>query len=90
MNKGDLIGKVAVSAGITRAQAEDAVNAVVDCITTALKEGDDVALIGFGTFRVRHRPARIGHNPRTKERIQIAAKNVASFRPGKKLKDALS
>lgn len=90
MNKGDLISKIADSSGISKSQAEDALNAVLDGITGALKNDDSVTLIGFGTFSVNHRPARQGRNPQTGATIQIAAKNVAKFKPGKKLSDALN
>lgn len=90
MNKGDLINKIADSAGISKSQAEDALNAVLDGITGALKNDDSVTLIGFGTFSVNHRPARQGRNPQTGATIQIAAKNVAKFKPGKKLSEALN
>jgi DNA-binding protein HU-beta len=90
MNKGDLINKIADSSGISKSQAEDALNAVLDGITGALKNDDSVTLIGFGTFSVNHRPARQGRNPQTGATIQIAAKNVAKFKPGKKLSDALN
>jgi DNA-binding protein HU-beta len=90
MNKGDLISKVAESAGITKGQAEDALNAVIDGITDALKNDDTVTLIGFGTFSLSKRPARSGRNPQTGETIMIAAKNQAKFKPGKKLNDAIN
>mgnify|MGYP000265292289 FL=1 len=90
MNKGDLINKIADSAGITKGQAEDALNAVLDGITDALKSDDTVTLIGFGSFSVSHRAARAGRNPQTGETIQIAAKNLAKFKAGKKLTDALN
>ena len=90
MNKGDLINKIADSAGITKGQAEDALNAVLDGITDALKIDDTVTLIGFGSFSVSHRAARAGRNPQTGETIQIAAKNLAKFKAGKKLTDALN
>lgn len=90
MNKGDLISKIADSASITKGQSEDALNAVLDGITEALKNDDSVTLIGFGTFSVSHRAARAGRNPQTGETIQIAAKNLAKFKAGKKLTDALN
>jgi len=85
-----LINKIADSAGITKGQAEDALNAVLDGITDALKSDDTVTLIGFGSFSVSHRAARAGRNPQTGETIQIAAKNLAKFKAGKKLTDALN
>ena len=90
MNKGDLINKIAEDAGITKGQAEDALGAVLDGITKALKGDDSVTLVGFGTFSVSKRDARTGRNPQTGETIKIAAKNVAKFKPGKKLSDALN
>ena len=90
MNKGDLINKIAEDAGITKGQAEDALSAVLDGITGALKGDDSVTLVGFGTFSVSKREARQGRNPQTGATIQIAAKNVAKFKPGKKLSDALN
>ena len=90
MNKGELVSKIADTAGITKGQAEDALNAALDAITTALKEDDSVTLIGFGTFSVNKRPARAGRNPQTGETIQIAAKNLAKFKAGKKLTEALN
>lgn len=90
MNKGDLIAKIQADADVTKGQAEDALNAVLDGIAGALKAGDSVSLIGFGTFSVNNRPARQGVNPRTGDKIQIAAKNVAKFKPGKKLSESLN
>ena len=90
MNKGDLVSKIAESAGITKGQAEDALNAVLDGITDALKNDDTVTLIGFGSFSVSHRAARTGRNPQTGATIQIAAKNLAKFKAGKKLTEALN
>ena len=90
MNKGDLVSKMADSAGITKGQAEDALNAVLDGITDALKNDDTVTLIGFGSFSVSHRAARTGRNPQTGATIQIAAKNLAKFKAGKKLTEALN
>jgi DNA-binding protein HU-beta len=85
MNKGDLISKVAESTSLTTAQAKEAVNSVLGNIEASLKDGDKVAVIGFGTFTVSERPARTGRNPKTGEAIQIAAKNVIKFKPGKEL-----
>jgi nucleoid DNA-binding protein len=90
MNKGDLINKIAESANLSKAQATDALNAVLDGITDSLKDGDKVTLIGFGTFSVSHREARSGRNPQTGETIQIAAKNVVKFKPGKEISDAVN
>lgn len=90
MNKGDLINKIADGADITKAQATEALNAVLDGIGDALDSGDKVTLVGFGTFSVSHRDARTGRNPQTGETIQIAAKNVVKFKPGKELTDKVN
>lgn len=90
MNKGDLVSKIADTAGITKGQAEASLNAVLDGITDALKNDESVTLIGFGTFSVSKRAARTGRNPQTGATIQIAAKNLAKFKAGKKLSDALN
>lgn len=90
MNKNDLTGVVADKAGITKAQAADAVDAVFDAITDTLKGGDDVRLVGFGTFAVSRRKASKGRNPATGAEIDIPASNQAKFKPGKALKDAIN
>jgi DNA-binding protein HU-beta len=90
MNKGDLIAKIQSDADLTKSQAESALAAVLDGVASALQSGDSVSLIGFGTFSVNNRPARQGVNPRTGDKIQIAAKNVAKFKPGKKLSESLN
>jgi len=90
MNKGDLINKIAGDAGITKGQAESALDALLEGISGALKKGDSVTLVGFGTFSVSKRDARTGRNPQTGETIKIAAKKVAKFKPGKKLSDAVN
>ncbi len=90
MNKGDLINSVADAVGLTKAQAGDAVNAVLDSIEKSLKKKDKVSLIGFGTFSVNRRPAREGRNPATGKTIKIAAKNVVKFKPGKALSDSVN
>jgi len=90
MNKGDLISKVADEAGLTKAQATDAVNCIFGCIEDTLKDGDKVSLIGFGTFSVSNRAARTGRNPQTGETIQIAAKNIVKFKPGTTLADSVN
>ncbi len=90
MNKGDLINSVADAAGITKAQAGDAVAAVFDGIEKTLKSGDKAAFIGFGTFSVSHRPARDGRNPSTGATIKIAAKNVVKFKAGKALTESVN
>ena len=90
MNKGDLIESVAGKAGLSRADATRAVDAVVESITGALKSGGSVSLVGFGTFAVKARAARQGRNPRTGETIQIKASKVPGFKAGKGLKDAVN
>ena len=90
MNKGELIDVVADDAGLSKADATRAVDAVITAITKALKKGDQVALVGFGTFAVKERAARQGRNPRTGETIQIDASHVPGFKAGKALKDAVN
>lgn len=90
MNKNDLIGVVAEGANITKAQAGEAVDAVFEAITSSLKKGDEVRLVGFGTFSVSRRKASVGRNPATGAEIKIAASNQAKFKPGKGLKDAIN
>ena len=90
MNKNEFIDRVAELADMTKSDAGRAVDAVFDAITDALKSGDDVRLVGFGTFGVSKRAARKGRNPRTGEEIDIAASNQPKFTAGKGLKDALN
>ncbi|WP_406603401.1 HU family DNA-binding protein [Neolewinella persica] len=90
MNKGELVASIAENAGLTQSQAEAALSATLDAIQGALKGGESVSLVGFGTFSANDRPARDGRNPRTGETIKIAAKTVAKFKPGKKLSEALN
>lgn len=90
MNKGDLINKIADHADVTKKQASDALDAVLDSIEGALKDGDKVTLIGFGTFSVNRRDARQGRNPQTGKTIQIPAKNIVKFKPGKSLADSVN
>lgn len=90
MNKGDLINKVAESAGLTKAQATSAVNSVLDSVGDSLANGDKVTLIGFGTFSVSHRAARTGRNPQTGKAIKIAAKSNVKFKAGKELTDSVN
>lgn len=90
MNKNELVEAVAASSGLSKADAGRAVDAVVGSITGALKAGESVNLIGFGTFDVRERAARTGRNPRTGEEIQIAAAKNPAFKAGKALKDAVN
>ena len=90
MNKSDLVDAVASAADISKASAGRAVDAVFDSIGGALGKGDTVSLVGFGTFSVRHRAARMGRNPQTGAEITIAAKNVAKFKAGAGLSDAVN
>ncbi|MBN8481289.1 MAG: HU family DNA-binding protein [Xanthomonadales bacterium] len=90
MNKSELIAAVADSASLSKAEAERAVDAVFDTVKKALKSGDSIALVGFGTFTVRSRAARTGRNPRTGGTIDIPASKVPAFKPGKGLKDAIN
>ena len=89
MNKAELINAVAEKSGLSKADSKKAIDAVVASITEALKEGDKVALVGFGTFAVSERGERTGINPATKETITIAAKKVAKFKPGAELAEAV-
>lgn len=89
MNKSQLIDKIALGADISKVAAGRALDAVIDSVTDSLKAGDDVALIGFGSFTVRERSARTGRNPQTGKEIKIAAAKVPAFRAGKTLKDAV-
>ncbi|NVK19637.1 MAG: HU family DNA-binding protein [Methylocystaceae bacterium] len=90
MNKNDLVAAVATAADLTKADAGAATDAVFDAITAALKDGDTVTLVGFGSFAVSERAAREGRNPRTGETIQIAAAKQPKFKAGKGLKDAVN
>ena len=90
MNKTELCAAVAAKTGMTRKDAEAAVTAVIDVIGESLKDGEKVAIVGFGTFEVKDRPARKGRNPRTGEEIEIAASKAPAFKAGKALKDIVS
>lgn len=90
MNKTELIAATAEKANLSKKDTEAAVNAVIDVITEALKKGDKVQLVGFGSFETRERAARVGRNPKTKEEIKIPASKVPAFKPGKALKDAVA
>ncbi len=90
MNKSELIDAVATSADLPKASAARAIDAVTDSITNALKSGESVALVGFGSFNVKDRAARVGRNPQTGAPIQIAAATVPSFKAGKALKAAVN
>ncbi len=90
MNKSDLVQVVAEKAGVNKATAERAVNTVFEGISDALGRGEKVSLVGFGTFSVSERAARVCRNPRTGEKINVAAASVPKFKPGKALKDKVS
>jgi len=90
MNKNDLVADVATGSGLSKADSAKAVDAVFDSITSSLKNGTEVRLVGFGTFSVSRRQATTGRNPRTGESIQIAASNQPKFKAGKGLKDAVN
>lgn len=90
MNKTELIDEIAAAADLPKASAARALDAVLDSITNQLKAGEQVALVGFGTFTVKHRNARTGRNPQTGATIEIKASRVASFKAGKALKDAVN
>ena len=89
MNKGELIAAVAHKTGVKNTEATKAVEAVFETLTETLSKGDDVRLVGFGTFSVAKRDPRDGRNPRTGETLKIPATKTAKFKPGKELKDAL-
>jgi DNA-binding protein HU-beta len=90
LTKQELIDSIAESADISKASAARALDGMVGSITDALKAGDSLTLVGFGTFSVRKREARAGRNPKTGEAIQIKAANVPAFKAGKALKDAVN
>jgi DNA-binding protein HU-beta len=90
MNKSELIAATAEAAGLSKKDSEKAVNAAIDAIVAALKSGDKVQLVGFGTFEVKERAARTGRNPRTGGEIQIPASKQPQFKAGKAFKDALA
>ena len=90
MNKAELINAVAASAEVSKKDAEAVITATLDAITDALKEGEKVQLVGFGSFELKPRAARIGRNPKTKEAIEIPASVMPVFKAGKALKDAVA
>lgn len=90
VNKSELVSKVAASAGLTKVDAEKAIDATFKTITESLQSGEEVRLIGFGTFVVADRKATEGRNPRTGEPLQIAATRLPKFRAGKQLKEAVA
>jgi DNA-binding protein HU-beta len=87
MNKADLIKKMSNDAGITQTEANKAFNAFIEGVAKSLSKGKRVTIVGFGTFSVSHRKARIGRNPKTGAPLKIAARKVPKFTPGKALKD---
>ncbi len=90
MNKNDLVAAVASNSGLSKADAAKAVDGVFDTVSSALRGGDDVRIIGFGTFSVVDRKASVGRNPRTGERIQIPAARRPKFKAGKNLKQSVN
>jgi DNA-binding protein HU-beta len=90
MNKSDLVDAIADKANLSKADAGRALDATIQAVTRALKKGDTVSLVGFGTFTVRKRAARTGRNPRTGETIKIKASKNPAFKAGKALKDAVN
>ena len=90
MNKSELIDAVSIKADLRKSDAASAVDGVIASVTEALRSGDQVTVVGFGTFLVRQRNARAGRNPRTGETIQIKASKVPAFKAGKALKDAVN
>ena len=90
MNKADLVAKVAEKSGVTKKDAEKAVAGIFAAVQEALAAGNRVQVLGFGTFEVKERAARIGRNPQTGEELQIAASKNPSFKPGKALKEAVN
>ena len=90
MNKTELVEFIATQADLSKDKAAEAVDAFVEAVTTSLKKGKDVTLVGFGTFTISKRAARTGRNPQTGATIKIAASKAPKFRPGKSLKDAVN
>ena len=90
MNKTELVAAIAEKADLTKTDSEKAVKAFIEAVGDALKAGDKVQLVGFGTFEVSERPARTGHNPRTGKSIKIPASKAPKFKAGKALKDSVN
>ncbi len=90
MTKADLVNSIAETAGLNKADAEKALKAFTDAVTDAMKAGEKVSLVGFGTFSVGDRAARVGQNPQTGAKINIPAAKVPKFKAGKALKDAIN
>lgn len=89
MNKAELIDQISADAGITKAQANEAIDSFTTAVISTLKKGDTVTLVGFGSFSVSQRAARAGRNPQTGEVLKIKASKVAKFKPGKDFKDKI-
>ncbi len=89
MNKSGFIDEISTFADISKADASKALDGMINAVTEALRKGDQISLVGFGTFTVRERSARTGRNPQTGEVINIAASKIPAFKPGKALKDAV-
>jgi len=89
MNKADLVGELSNQTGLTRRTSREAVDAIISAITDSLAREERVTLVGFGTFRVMERKARRGRNPQTGKELEIPAKKVPKFRPGKSLREAV-
>nr|WP_321411558.1 HU family DNA-binding protein [uncultured Carboxylicivirga sp.] len=90
MNKSELVSAISEESGLTKADSEKALNATTEAIKSALTKGESIQLIGFGTFSISERSARTGRNPQTGKEIQIAAKKIAKFKPGKALDEAVN
>lgn len=90
MNKSELIASMAEKSGLTKKDAERALKSFIESIQSTLAQGDKVQLVGFGTFEVKERAARVGRNPRTRDEIQIPASKAPVFKPGKDLKDLIN
>ena len=90
MNKSELIAAMALKAGLTKVQAKNALEALLDTSKDALKKGEKIALIGFGTFEAKERKARTSRNPRTGEAVQVAASTAPAFKAGKEFKDKVN
>ncbi|MBQ8974521.1 MAG: HU family DNA-binding protein [Oscillospiraceae bacterium] len=89
MNKTELVAKIAEKSGLSKKDSEKALSAAIESVTEALAAGDKIHLVGFGSFEVKERPARVGRNPRTKEEINIPASKIPQFKAGKAFKDAV-
>lgn len=90
MTKAELVDEVARATQLTKKHAEIIVNTVFDSIVHSLKEGEKIELRGFGSFRIRHRGPRLGRNPKTGEKVQVPAKRIPYFKPGKELREMLN